>query len=100
MKNRLIYLSAFALLMCGCDNDRGEKVEYTTSSPEYDYNVVKLFEAEGVSVYRFMDDGRYIYFTNANGKTSYTYKSGGKHRTTHKVESLNSKENEREDERH
>lgn len=32
------------------------------------YEVKKLFEVDGVSVYRFMDGSRYVYFTNRRGE--------------------------------
>ena len=32
-----------------------------------DYEVVFLFECNGVKVYRYVDRGAYYYFTNANG---------------------------------
>lgn len=59
-----------------------------------DYNVVFLFECNGVKVYRFRDSytGECVYFTNANGKTYYEYtKSKGKFSVTSKVQSLNTK---------
>ena len=31
------------------------------------YNVSYLFEHEGCKVYRFYDNGHYVYFTNCNG---------------------------------
>ncbi len=59
-----------------------------------DYEVVFLFECNGVKVYRFRDSytGEIVYFTNANGKTYYEYtKSKGKFSVTCKVQSLNTK---------
>lgn len=35
-----------------------------------DYNVAFLFEYEGCKVYRFYDDGKYIYFTNCAGSVT------------------------------
>ncbi|MDL2243697.1 DUF4884 domain-containing protein [Bacteroidales bacterium OttesenSCG-928-J19] len=34
------------------------------------YSVDYLFEHEGCKVYRFMDEGRYVYFTNCTGNVS------------------------------
>ena len=34
------------------------------------YNVSYLFEHDGCKVYRFWDDGQYVYFTNCTGSTS------------------------------
>ncbi len=33
------------------------------------YNVEYLFEHEGCKVYRFRDQGQYVYFTNFKGET-------------------------------
>jgi hypothetical protein len=33
------------------------------------YNVSYLFENEGCKVYRFSDNGMFIYYTNCNGST-------------------------------
>lgn len=56
-----------------------------------DYEVVFLFECNGVKVYRFSDRNKLIYFTNANGMTKYQYttRSGKFSHTTHRVQSLN-----------
>lgn len=60
-----------------------------------DYEVVFLFECNGVKVYRFRDCemGKLVYFTNANGMTKYQYttRSGKFSHTTHTVQSLNTK---------
>lgn len=68
-----ILLSIFAVAMLsGCTHTgQGERVQLTKTHDER-FNVQFLFEADGVKVYRFVDDGRYIYFTNANGKCRYT----------------------------
>lgn len=34
------------------------------------YTVDYLFEQDGCKVYRFNDDGRYVYFTNCTGEVS------------------------------
>ena len=60
-----------------------------------DYEVVYLFECNGVKVYRFRDDytGERVYFTDANGRTYYEYtKRISKYtRKTINVQSLNTK---------
>ncbi|MFT3994806.1 MAG: DUF4884 domain-containing protein [Dysgonomonas sp.] len=50
-----------------------------------DFNVTFLFEADGIRVYRFYDGGRYIYFTNKEGKVGYTRSNG---KQTYKEETL------------
>ena len=57
-----------------------------------DYDVQFLFECNGVKVYRFIDRGDEVYFTNANGMTYYQYtKTQGKFSHTHKIQSINTK---------
>ena len=60
-----------------------------------DYNVVFLFECNGVKVYRFRDDytGERVYFTNANGRTYYEYtrRTSKYGHTKYEVQSLNTK---------
>lgn len=57
-----------------------------------EYNVQFLFECNGVKVYRFYDDRRAVYFTNANGNTSYKYTTmSGKVSVSHEVQSINTK---------
>lgn len=55
-----------------------------------DYEVRFLFERNGVKVYRFIDLGYVVYFTDANGMTKYQYTTrSGKVRHTHRVQSIN-----------
>ncbi len=44
----------------------------TSSAPKNNktYQVDYLFEHDGCKVYRFHDDGRYVYFTNCTGEVS------------------------------
>lgn len=37
-----------------------------------DVNVDLLFEHEGVKVYRFVDNGRYVYYSDARGSVEWT----------------------------
>ena len=103
---KLILLSvlAFAVSSCGYEirkkpeppkpkltKEQIRKQEYEQKLK--DYEVVFLFECNGVKVYRFRDSytGRLVYFTNANGMTEYQYttRSGKFSHTTHRVQSLN-----------
>ena len=52
-----------------------------------DYNVKFLFECNGAKVYRFIDGGEVIYFTDANGITKYQYTT----KYTHRIQSINTK---------
>lgn len=96
-KLTLSILALFALTLTGCEKDpRGQIPTAQQPKEDVDYQVTFLFEVDGVKVYKFYDDSHYVYFTNANGKTEYTYTTThrtGKHTThttTHHVESINS----------
>lgn len=59
-----------AVMVTGCgDNHHTKPVKTDNSS----YNVRELFTVDGVTVYRFTDNGRYVYFTNGNGVAQYQY---------------------------
>lgn len=62
---KLILVVLATILIVGCKKN-GTPVKTTDS--ENNFNVVKLFEIDGVSVYRFYDGGKSVYFTNSNGK--------------------------------
>jgi hypothetical protein len=40
---------------------------YTKADNNKTYSVEYLFEHDGCKVYRFMDNGNYVYFTNCKG---------------------------------
>lgn len=62
---KLILVVLATILIAGC-KEKGTPVKTTDS--ENNFKVVKLFEIDGVSVYRFRDGGNSVYFTNSNGK--------------------------------
>ena len=64
MKKLMLIVLATTLIV-GC-KESGTPVKTTDSGNNF--NVVKLFEIDGVSVYRFYDGGNSVYFTNSNGK--------------------------------
>lgn len=68
MKKLILVLLATTLIV-GCKNN-GTPVKTTDS--KNNFNVVKLFEVDGVTVYRFNDGGKSVYFTNSNGKVQST----------------------------
>ena len=74
----IITLSVIACLLFGCQSDK--QPEEVKNSSNDSYKVEMLFEIDGVTVYRFLDNGRYIYFTNRDGEAGYTYRqrSGGR----------------------
>lgn len=57
-----------AVMVTGC-KVHGKPVKADNSSIE----VQKLFTVDGVTVYRFTDNGRLVYFTNGNGVAQYKY---------------------------
>lgn len=102
---KLILLSVLAFMVSSCGYEIRKKPEQPKlkltkeqiQKQEYekkleDYSVTFLFECDGVKVYRFYD-GKYIYFTNANGVTEYQYttKVGKFGHQTHKVQSINTR---------
>nr|WP_321354878.1 DUF4884 domain-containing protein [uncultured Draconibacterium sp.] len=65
-----IIAGALLLLVSACP-----EIPLTIKSPDNNptYNVEYLFEYDGCKVYRFYDQGEYIYFTNCQGDvTSFT----------------------------
>jgi len=102
---KLILLSVLAFVVNSCDYEIRKKPEppkpkltkEQIQKQEYeqrlkDYDVKFLFECGGVKVYRFYD-GKYIYFTNANGMTKYQYttRTGKFSNKTHRVQSINTR---------
>lgn len=74
----LVAGSAFFVTAC-------EKTPVSTSRTDNrEISVDLLFEKDGVKVYRFMDGGRAIYYTDARGRTEWT--DGGKVKVKHSVE--------------
>lgn len=61
-----------SLLLVGCARD--PLSTYRSNNPEF--NPSLLFEHNGVKVYRFVDAGRYVYYTDARGHTSYIVSEG------------------------
>ena len=103
---KLILLSVLAFVISYCGYEIRKKPEppkpkltkEQIRKQEYeqrlkDYDVQFLFECNGVKVYRFMDDARRVYFTDANGMTKYQYttRAGKFSHTTHRVQSINTR---------
>jgi len=77
-----ILLAMVFITLVGCKKD-AQQINQTTNS---EFKVDFLFENDGCKVYRFMDAGNYVYYTDCTGKISYEYTSG---KTHHKTETLN-----------
>lgn len=89
MKTKSLVIAALAgcLLLAGCEKS-AQSVE-RSSNNEIDVDL--LFEKDGIRVYRFTDNGRFIYYTDARGRTEWTTShSNGKSTTTrkHSVETV------------
>jgi len=52
------------------------------TTPIGEFKVEKLFDIDGCTVYRFLDDGRYRYFTKCQLSSSVSAVVGGKHKFT------------------
>lgn len=69
MKKQVSLLSVTVLfLLSGCYMGVPLKIEPAANNSSY--QVDYLFEHDGCKVYRFYDQGRYVYFTNSQGTVS------------------------------
>jgi hypothetical protein len=71
MRKTIITAALAVILLAGCAK-QGKRVEIKDAS-EGTFVVEKLFEVDGVSVYRFRDSGERIYFTNRTGRVEYDH---------------------------
>lgn len=80
----VILLSAFFI---GCD-EKGRAIDQVQNG---DFNLEFLFEKNGCKMYRFLDGGRYVYWSDCQGKvqSDYTTRSG-KVTVVHHEESVTS----------
>ena len=67
-QKKLLLLGCFILIFTSC-NIYKPLIQSKADNNET-YSVDYLFEHEGCKVYRFMDEGRYVYFTNCTGTVS------------------------------
>ncbi|NDW17953.1 DUF4884 domain-containing protein [Dysgonomonas sp. 216] len=69
MKTLSIYLLVILTTFLGsCVSTYPTALNQTSPSNNNTYTVSYLFEHEGVKVYRFYDNGQYVYFTNCGGE--------------------------------
>ena len=66
MKKIILLLVSAIFLLVSCSENKGINVPKTDSINEI--KVEKLFIADGITVYRFYDCGRVVYFTNQKGE--------------------------------
>lgn len=60
-------LLCFFLILTSCTG------EAKTTVQDGDFNIEFLFEKDGCKMYRFKDGGRYIYWSNCDGRAEYSY---------------------------
>lgn len=71
MGKTITALALALVLLAGCEK-QGKRVEIKDAHDE-SFVVEKLFEVDGVSVYRFRDSGDRIYFTNGTGRVEHEH---------------------------
>lgn len=68
MKKIILFVSiivSIIFLLVSCNENKGINVQ--TSESINEIKVEKLFVVDGITVYRFYDGDRVVYFTNKNG---------------------------------
>lgn len=63
---KIIFIVLSVLSLVSCSENKG--INVPTSDSINEIKVEKLFVVDGITVYRFYDCGRAVYFTNKNGK--------------------------------
>ncbi len=58
----------FILIITGCFTEKPLTTQKAKNNTTY--TVEYLFEHDGCKVYRFRDDGHYVYFTSCKGETT------------------------------
>ena len=64
MKKIILLFVSVIFLLGSCDN---KGINVPTSDSINEIKVEKLFVVDGITVYRFYDGGRVVYFTNKKG---------------------------------
>lgn len=85
MKKILYKLSLISLLLVLVSCYTQVPLAKGPSENNATYNVQYLFEHEGCKVYRFMDMGNYVYFTNCSGDVTAIKNDSTAHRVTNRV---------------
>ena len=65
MKKIILLLVSVIFLLVSCNDNKG--INVPTSDSINEIKVEKLFVVDGITVYRFYDSGRVVYFTNKKG---------------------------------
>lgn len=84
---KIILIVVALIMLVSCEPQY--KSEEVTPCSNPSYKVEKLFTVDSITVYRFIDNGRYIYFTDCTGNVEYTYRRRtGKTTTTERVQMI------------
>ncbi len=67
---KFLFLFAVVLNLHACAVKSQQAVSTSKPANNADYDVSFLFEYDGCKVYRFLDHGYYVYFTNCTGETT------------------------------
>lgn len=65
MKKIILLFVSVIFLLVSCNDNKG--INVPTSDSINEIKVEKLFVVDGITVYRFYDGGRVVYFTNKKG---------------------------------
>ena len=65
MKKIILLFVSVIFLLVSCNDNKG--INVPTSDSINEIKVEKLFVVDGITVYRFYDSGRVVYFTNKKG---------------------------------
>lgn len=79
----ILLLAWAGILLSSCFYQK--PVAYQHSDNNKDYKVAYLFEHEGCKVYRFYDNGNYVYFTNCRGDVTSIKNDSTAERITNSV---------------
>ena len=72
MKNIILLFVSVIFLLVSCNENKG--VNVPTSDSINEIKVEKLFVVDGITVYRFYDGSRAVYFTNKIGEVKAIHK--------------------------
>ena len=69
MKKIILLFISVIFLLVSCNGNKG--INVPTSDSINKIKVEKLFVVDGITVYRFYDGGRVVYFTNKKGVINF-----------------------------
>ena len=82
---KLMLVAVFFISFTSCKEEAQSSVQNGNFQLEF------LFEQNGCKMYRFKDGGRYVYWSDCQGKTQSDYSTNtGKSNVTHHFESVTS----------